>query len=45
LKYSENVENQIFSLIVQKYQDANRALLRLQAENDDLKQQIEQITK
>ncbi|CAF3361589.1 unnamed protein product [Rotaria sp. Silwood1] len=31
-------------LIVQKYQDANKALLRLQTENDDLKQQIEQIT-
>jgi chromosome segregation ATPase len=31
-------------LIVQKYQDANKALLRLQVENDDLKQQIEQIT-
>jgi hypothetical protein len=34
-----------FSLIVQKYQEANKALLRLQIENDDLKQQIEQITK
>ncbi|CAF1545999.1 unnamed protein product, partial [Rotaria sordida] len=31
-------------LIVQKYQDANKALLRLQNENEDLKQQIEQIT-
>ncbi|CAM4897953.1 unnamed protein product [Rotaria socialis] len=31
-------------LIVQKYQDANKALLRLQTENDDFKQQIEQIT-
>ncbi|CAF2139577.1 unnamed protein product [Rotaria magnacalcarata] len=31
-------------LIVQKYQDANKALLRLQTENDDYKQQIEQIT-
>ncbi|CAF0787771.1 unnamed protein product [Adineta steineri] len=31
-------------LIVQKYQDANKALLRLQAENDAFKQQIEQVT-
>ncbi|CAF0961905.1 unnamed protein product [Adineta ricciae] len=31
-------------LIVQKYQDANRALSRLQAENDNLRQQVDQIT-
>ncbi len=37
--------SKFYSLIVQKYQDANKALLRLQSENDDLKQQIEQITK
>ena len=33
------------SLIVQKYQEANKALVTLQIENDHLKQQIEQITK
>ena len=34
-----------FSLIVQKYQEANKALLRLQVENDDLKQRIDQMEK
>ena len=34
-----------FSLIVQKYQEANKALVALQVENEQLRQQIDQITK